>query len=359
MTNIFAFKLRDGNEKTAKEYILAESDSQATSFFTNSRKNDAQKLYRIGNYLTMFSGDVESGMSIIKELQYSPSRYANDAADGIINFANRFKLNQDIPLTFIVSGYDNRGTKSIYYVDATGARLGRQIHHKVPLIFDGSGSRESHRAFQRDIEKFTSIPTDLIEGLKACYEWGVKAAEDIGSNDKFQLGLISEDGIKTLYHPDVRMGPNDSYVYFKTNLPSVNIPKPEEIRLSDGIAGKAKVLLNDLYNAVITTCGRMHVRDLECNRELFNLKTEPKERTKTEKELSKRLAYRDKEKLNLRDLVTAWNSGDSSQIVSSLDSFYRQRRIENYEGILNHSNISQKRLADYMPEQNKQTEPRV
>ncbi len=330
MTNIMAVTVgyRDG-----KNAVYVCTDSQGTSW---QDKQNLQKLFRRGGNLIASTGSYKRLTDAVRDLKelkdgVEPSYVCQRILDfGKANF--RFKDENDWQI-YVVVGMES-GKPTIYSVglgiDSLNPNSGVEpIWRDVTRAFHGSGSRQTAPAVQRDIETGNTKLDDLTEGMSFVFSLANRADIDLFVNDRLQIGLVTPDQTRLLYHPVITSdgGLQDSTDYFRVNFGiSEKQPLPKDL----GDLNHLRAGLNDLYHALLVSCRGMEIEDRDVNAANTAAKTDLPNREKHEAERQNALKRRDERKVHVTDLVDSWTSGDFSKLSEALKR-YHDRREEMYD----------------------------
>ena len=245
MTNIGALKVREDD----KEYLVFVADGMGSVDRVvlsqegvrinpnGGTKNDNhQKLFQIRDYLLMGTGRGDLIQAAAIEVSKLEISSAKELADKILEVTANYSLTKDDALNFIVGGKDE-GSLSIYQVNTTGnyraidgtADYKKRGIEKRDAAFDGSGATHV-----RDYLKGCGaagkplVAKDLADALVLAYEFGKTGANDTGVNDKLQYGVVSDNGVSTLYHPDVMLLTQEGFQQYLGEMCGVDMSLPAQ-----------------------------------------------------------------------------------------------------------------------------------
>ena len=167
-----------------------------------------------------------------------------------------------------------------------------------------------------------------------CFSYGFKAGVDLFVDDKLQIGLVTPEAQKLIYHPEVNFRSEMdylNYIFGDFGLPIKEIDEDGHLK-----AGSVKGLLNDLYTFMLVTAKRMEDDDIEANKAHTSSKTNSANREKHEEKRRVFIGRRDEEKGYLKDLIGSWLSGDLQKVKEELLKF-TEKRIKIYNGAIDFS----------------------
>ena len=165
---------------------------------------------------------------------------------------------------------------------------------------------------------------DLTEGMSFIFSLANRADIDLFVNDRLQIGLVTPNQTRLLYHPAVTSdgGLTDEMDYFGVNFPILTLQtSPEGSVTPDNL----RAGLNDLYHALLVSCRSMEIEDRSVNAANTAAKTDFSNREKHQAESQKALERRDKRKSHVDDLVDSWTSGDFSRLANALKRYHHRR----------------------------------
>lgn len=203
MTNIGMIKVKEDN----KEYLVCVADGMASYVQNHTKDDNNQKIFRVGDYLLMGTGDGGAIKEMATQLSKMQFSSAKDVADKVLEVSESFGLNEKNYLNFIVGGKDQDGL-NVYHINTTGINgmdeklsdYKKRGYTVGDSAFDGSGSPHVMSYLQGNHEAGKPLTaTNLADGLVLAYIFGKKAAKDAGVNDKIQLGIVSDEGVSRLY----------------------------------------------------------------------------------------------------------------------------------------------------------------
>jgi hypothetical protein len=326
MTHIGAFTVK--NRHDGKDYVFTIADGQGTN---GHRKIDnAMKLKKVGSNIVMGTGREDHILHVYGTVPQSEG--PRKIAEGIVatSKANLRLDPQKEGLEFIVAGLEGSNPE-IYRVDASGASLGKPDFIKTGFAFTGSGIAEVGPMLERDFETGLGMAlTDLSEGLAFTYAIGRKAHRNTYVNDKFQIGLLGNERIRTLYHPDVELE-NDWFEYVKTNFgitldqPFIeNKPNWSAIERNRSMGS----VLNDMYRSMMISCARMNGADMNVNVAHGLMKSNSESREEHGSDWKRFLEYRDQFKADVTKFIDTWIAGDLNATLAYLSAFDKTRSQE-------------------------------
>lgn len=313
------------------------TDSQTTGY---GAKIKSQKLFSRGGVLIAGSGNrgrIEATMDNLRDLRgkmVDPSY----VSQRLVDFGRGFKFRgkQD-GQSHIVVGLEN-GKPTIYEVVLSSQRYG--MEKEVPLFrrtrrsFQGSGSSQTGPAIKRDMQTKSRVLYDPTEGLLFCFSFGSIADEDIAVDERLQIGLVTPEKTRLLYHPTVELFSEDSWEYLRTNL-DLKATRDELDKLGKEDRGKHHriyAVFNDLYQALLVSCKSMESVDADANDAHTWSKVDPSLREDYDADRREFILKRDEAKTAVTELLNSWLSGDVSVIEDSLRR-YNERRMESYKGL--------------------------
>ena len=318
--------------KTGEGNVYVCSDSQATG----EEKSTAQKLFVQGSNAFTGTGRADRILSLRASMLNLQNPTPKQLAELLIERGKDFKIDRKDPndyLAMLVAGVEEK-SPVLYHVSVSGTPNMEPEYAKIDYAsFDGSGRRQTMPAIQRDIETGNIDIFDATEGMNLCFSLGDRAGRDMYVDDKFQISLVTPDGVRILYHPRIDLGvgtgPHDYFNYFRANfdinLDTDKLKDNDYEGLSDIYAA-----MNDLYNSLLVTCGNINSVDRRVNRASTMAKVDRVQRDKHELKRQEFVKERDLEKSYTNELVNAWISGNVDRIVEALGS-YRERRVARYE----------------------------
>jgi len=268
MTNIGAIQFKKkSEEKDSEEYIVFVADGMGSNPFQHAKGDSIQKLFHVGEYLITGTGTLSVLQNTVMELSKRQHATAEDVAKGILEITDTFKLTSKDSENFIVGGKDKEGL-GLYWVNTTGNFSnidGTEDYSKRKFIkrtdaFDGSGSRfVNNYLFGMSQAGKPIVLEDVADGLALVYEFGKQGAIDAGVNDKLQYGIITQDGVTTIFHPEIQlMVSNDSNQFknYLQNATGILVPKrskelpPEEKKRILTLRSDLAAVLRNAYVAL-------------------------------------------------------------------------------------------------------------
>ncbi|MBI4015719.1 MAG: hypothetical protein HY362_03305 [Candidatus Aenigmarchaeota archaeon] len=306
-----------------ERFVVTQTDSQET-FVDNhgpyQKDGNALKTRYLGRCLVMGTGQgylIEHATDNSHILEQDTPK---EVAEKLFETTNGREYGTK-GLSFIVAGNDGK-TSEIYHVHAS-PKKSRRVSGPVGWIFDGSGARLMRPAFERDIKNgalnlnmgtLQMSMADLIS-----YQWnlGDNAANDIGVNDRWEVGLVTPDKIRTLISPTVPLWSTALEEYIQLNL-GVNVTDSEKMGPFWGV-------MNDLHHAIEIGCRRLGQADYRLNQTFGNQKYRPAG-NRVDELIKSKLSERDEERRKLGVLVDAWYSGELETVVTALDMFSDERK---------------------------------
>jgi len=330
MTNIAAFPVWErGPDGKEKKYVLAVADSQASSKY--EKRSGMQKMVHRGNCLLMATGSAYYADTAFTAAAGFPNDFltAESAARKLLKITEGSDYQKkENDLSFIVVGPKPGVGPTVYKVDAVTRRPGRGRDMIEQLYaFEGSGSRMVKRAMSRDTEKGTMNISDLSEGMVYCWDLAENATTDSGVDDKLQIGLMSDEGVRLLFHPDIYINADADYQdYLKLNG-----------LVTDTNPSRLKYRLNDLYAAMKDGTDEMRKVDTMIQGMINQAKNDREARLKPEnqKKLIEILEYRDQMKGTVRGMIDAWyrqNTPGIEHQIEGMENWRRQRRRSETKG---------------------------
>ncbi len=354
MTNIMAVTVGDGKGGRA---VYVCTDSQAT---IGEQKLSSQKLfYRGGNFIAWTGSQPRAFRTIDDIDKMGKSVEPRYVCERIVDFSKEtFAWGKENSQGYIVAGVES-GEPVIYSVLINERTLDSQ-HSDWETIekryhtFQGSGSRHTAPAIQRDMETGNILLPDLAEGMWFCFSLSQRADVDLFVNDNLQIGLVTPRYTRVLYHPAVYLGEvskgdrvTDHHLNFGIDLTDTNdLSEDDRAGLDDMGA-----TMNDLYHYLLVESMRLTRLDRWVNSAHTAHKTtaDVKEREKCEAEKVQGLQKRDTQKTRLVELVDSWASGDFSMLRESLKKYHERREEMHESGARALEKLRSKKLGSQKP----------
>src|SRR3989338_934241 len=332
MTNIMAVTV---GYKDGKNAVYICTDSQATGW---EEKGNVQKLFRRGGNLISSTGRHSRTIESIRELgQLKSGVEPSYIAQRLLDFGKaNFKFGDEKDgQDYVVVGLE-KGEPVIYSIILSKDTLDPHSRYppieKVPHSFRGTGSRQTIPAIQRDMETGNLRFDDLTEGMSFIFSLANRADIDLFVNDRLQIGLVTPNQTRLLYHPAVTSdgGLTDEMDYFRVNF---DIPDTQALPEDLGDLNRLRAGLNDLYNAFLVSCRAMEIEDRAVNAASTAVKTNFPNRDKHEADRQKALERRDTRKEHVMMLVDAWTKGEPYWLGEALKKYHRRREEMYFSGL--------------------------
>ncbi len=264
MTNLAAFKIYEGKDVPMKNAVLV-ADSQTTARDLSVKTDNAQKMFELNGSLLMSSGYRQPALDIYEELKKASARDPGQIAQQILDISTRLKLPPRMPLDFIVAG-NQEGQARLFFVNATGftgdsekSTSDNKGMSEQFYAFSGSGSNFATRVVSGNIDVgIDPRPRNITSGISLMRAVAQAATESIGVNDRLQYGVITPDGPKMLFHPNVSFEDDGEAInYFRQLFGSAPTPFADRDSLAS-IAGREAnrhlfVVNRDFYDSFDTT----------------------------------------------------------------------------------------------------------
>ena len=228
MTNISAFSIYEGKDKETQNTVMV-ADSMTTILSTGQKDDSAQKLFVLNGALIMHSGARNPAIEVYDELRKSNVKGPKAISTSILDISNRRNFPAQMPLDFIVSGYEE-GKAKIFYINATGfnpyvtdkSSPSDKHFNEQFYAFSGSGSPLANRIVHGQIDLgLDPRPKEITSGLSLMRTIANAATESSGVNDRLQYGVITPTGMHILFHPSIKPnGPEELSDYLKRLLNS-------------------------------------------------------------------------------------------------------------------------------------------
>jgi len=294
LTNIGAIKITE-QKKNPEEYIVCVADSMGTSVESHRKQDSIQKLFHLENHLLMGTGFTKVLYETVNKLRTSTFLSSKDLAETALNISKDMGVTKEKPTRFIVAGPDKEGLQ-IHQVDIAEKEI-----TQTSDVFDGSGSVYVTNYIQNLHESGQILkPNDIADGLTLLYEFGKQGTKDRGVNDRLQFGIISPEGVSTLYHPGVYLEEEFFLDYinniFQTNIDFPKDNKKEQEEFGEKI-GTLNSILKNIYKSletdlsehnwtrkIYTQTAEKYASDNATKKDLEKIK---KERQKTKKIITK------------------------------------------------------------------------
>ena len=198
------------------------------------KEDNLQKLYVFGNNLFTATGPSE----IVDDLKRHSKRLngrsvrPSDFAEAIIDHAKEsYDIRAIGGVDVFVAGKARKG------FEAYRVALGR-IHNPIqidPYWSAGAAGDLVEKTIERDenrgiVHTEYSNLDDICDFLLDC---GLSATQSTRANDFFQFGLLSDQGLRVLYHPDVQL----------------DIPPPNYVDNNGNLDGRKKEVNDQVYAA--------------------------------------------------------------------------------------------------------------
>lgn len=324
MTNISAFKIHPGGEKDP-QFAVMVADGMASMVDAQQKNDSAQKLFALSGALIMSSGSMGAARDIYQDLKKSKVSGPSAVSNAIIDISARNKLPAQVPLDFIVSGYEE-GKARIFYVSATGFNpyapdkshpSNRGIAEQEFYAFSGSGAQFATRVINGQIDLgLDPRPRDLVSGLSLMKTVARAATTDAGVNDRLQYGIITPKGMHLLFHPSIDMNGNEEFKDYLSRLLNFEYQEIGEFGTEKQFEARrynkpARILCRDLYQAFDSDLSELGIssRDFRTVCEMFK-----ESKTSLGKVQMQKKKYRSAKEIAER-AVAALMSGDKNQVI--------------------------------------------
>lgn len=261
MTNISAFKVYEGEDKPG-QYAVMVADSMASNPNRGYKNDSAQKLFSLNGALLTAAGARNPAIEIYQELKKNNTLGPSAIATSILDISTRNKIPAQVPLDFIVSGYED-GKAKIFYINATGydpyapdkSDSSNKYAHEDFYAFSGSGSPFARKIVEGQVDLgIDPRPKDLTSGLSLMRIIAQAATESQGVNDKLQYGVITPNGMHVLFHPTMQALNFEEHSHYIKGLMNLELTKYGDFGTEEGINAREKnrpiwLLGRDFYNA--------------------------------------------------------------------------------------------------------------
>ncbi len=242
------------------QYLVFVADSMGSLLYQGRKMDHYQKLFRIGDNLLMGTGNSGLILSAVSQLMQRKYSSAIELAQELSEFVVLSNYNKENYANFIIGGNTAYGL-NIFHIDALSIlegpfQKGNKLYTHRNFCFDGSGRPFVDNYVQglQDAGKISEI-TDVIDAFSITYEFSKKAARSIGVNDKLQFGIISNNGVSRLYHPDIIFDGYGLFLEYLNEIDEINLPVTNELSNDgkaerDSKARNLKMFLRDIYYAL-------------------------------------------------------------------------------------------------------------
>lgn len=338
MTNISAFKIHAGKDNEPQNAVIV-ADSMSTALYGDHKDDVAQKLFVLNDALLASAGMRNSAIEVYEELKQSQVKGPEAIATSILDIVNRKKISAQMPLDFIVAGYEKKRTQ-LFYVNATGfnpyapdnSSPSDKFMNEQFYAFSGSGMPFAKRVIEGQIDLgWDPRPRDITSGLSLMQTIAQAATESKGVNDKLQYGVITPSGMHLLFHPFMRAHNFDEHADYFKRLLNVKLSEYGEFGTEEGIQARvnnrpAWLLARDFYNAFDLELSSLSVasRDFRTICDQFK-----EDKVPIEKIVERRQEYHNAKKL-VDSAVSALLSGSVEQIKGYLNSEHKFRTAKYY-----------------------------
>jgi|GEM_PF-6697578 len=223
MTFIAAFNFKEQE----KDHLLFVTDGMCTTSIVKQnaageqistllgKEDNHQKLFRVGDSLIAGTGDgriLHEGIRSVRAAQKADSYAIDDSyaiAKHLQGFLSEMVRSEQERANFIVGGKDLFHDYAIFHVHYYGVPsldLGPTIDEvNGDVLLDGGGSSFARNAWHQ--KNCSSRPKSTLEdAVTIAYELAHFGAESNGVNTHLQFGIVSNDRIARLYHPDIQIG---------------------------------------------------------------------------------------------------------------------------------------------------------
>lgn len=326
MTNIMAF----GVEHLGSRSVYACSDSQITY---GGEKRNVQKLFLRNRNLVVGSGKGRRMAETIDSLEIDESAEPKSICEKIVESGRgKFHDNKDVQ-TYTVLGIED-GQPVIYSVVLNRQVYNRkgdaQPYRKVNSDFSGTGGSQTIPRIKQDVVAGNINLYDEQEALCFCFSFGGKARAEMTVDDKLQIGIVTSEATRLLYHPETNFRSTEDYLdYFNSNIGTKFTP--EDLKRGEVVEGlgHTHALFNDLYQAIFIKSRQMEADDIAANMAYTLSKVDGARRALHDDDRLANLAKRDGKKEELKELTDAWFSGDPENIKRAVAK-HAKRRVEEY-----------------------------
>jgi hypothetical protein len=337
MTNISAAKIYEGKDKESENVVMV-ADSMSTMGQGGQKSDASQKLFSVNGSLIMHSGMRDAAMDVYQELKKRGTESPWEISKSIIEIVKNRGFPSNLPLDFIVSGFEKGGAK-VHYVNATGFD---ELNSNVPsepkgvsreqfYAFSGSGAPFANRIFEGQVDLgLDPRPRDVTSGLSLMRSIAQAATESSGVNDRLQYGVITPNGSHTLFHPSIGISDEGELSTYLKSITGQDYEKCGDFGTEQAVqarlANKPLVLMcRDFYDAFDLDLSLLESasRDFRTISDLFKESKVNLERVGEEKKIyveSKDIA---------KKAVSALLSRDAGEIAGYIVD-NRKRREESY-----------------------------
>lgn len=262
MTNISAFKIYEGEKKDPQNIVLV-ADGMEIARDGDYKDDNVQKLWILNGALMMSAGASPPGIDIYQELKTRQILGPKAISKEILALTERMNVPADVPLDFIVAGYEDEKAK-IYYINSTGCNpinpikstQSDKFRNERFYAFSGSGSRFANRIIDGQVDLgLDPRPRDITSGLTLMMVIAHAATESKGVNDKLQYGVVTPKGMHVLFHPNIKTTFGfEEYDNYVNRLMGLKLHPYADFGTEENIAARDKnrpmwLLGRDFYNA--------------------------------------------------------------------------------------------------------------
>jgi hypothetical protein len=244
MTIVLGMKVERDEEERVNSLdacLVLFADSMISFEPCGTKRDDTQKLYTIGkdqDFLLMGAGCADGVVRVVQEIEDMQFNTLQDVAKKILKVTEKRDIvNERDPLDFIVAGkYAVDGKKKFELgfveIDTTGFSScpgkpkwsDRAFMIKPRFTIDGAGAGHALSYMQAMEETGKQYNIDLATVFALAYECSKKGAKDSGVNDKLQFGVMTKDGISTLYHPEINLYSEEAFSRYLNQMCRLNLP---------------------------------------------------------------------------------------------------------------------------------------
>jgi len=250
MTNITLIKTVEDLD----ERILLLTDSMGSNFEEQLKNDHIQKLYKSSDFLLVGTGRSDQCADMGREFMNWDNYTVDQVSESILSYSKK-NFDLDEPLHFVVAGKEDNKVNDSHVICEED-----DYHTDSSIILDGS-SREIVGEFLNSLNKEKRLNlNNHLEGLSNIYAARKYGAMSLGVNDKIQLGIVSKNGVSTVYCPNILFNPrtNSRSEYLK-QLTGVDLKNPAEyiiknesrFREAYDLTIKANKFNEEFYHALI------------------------------------------------------------------------------------------------------------
>ncbi|MBI4015697.1 MAG: hypothetical protein HY362_03185 [Candidatus Aenigmarchaeota archaeon] len=338
MTNIAAFTFTVPTTNARAKHAVVVADDLANG--SDHKYNGRQKLYHCGGSLVVSSGSVD----YIQELLNNPVYFSKGMSpyfSAVAIARGEASKKRDLHCTLIIVGNNfHNGDPEIYKIEL---RKSSGVDFSGPLEYTCGGSAKTHvlPAMEEDFADKEFSIDNLTKAVAYAWSLGLVGNRDLHASDRLQVGVVSEDVKRTIYHPSVSMDAKDELDFLRLNT-GLNIKNVEY-----STNGTFLDLMGSLYNIFDHFSLRMMQRYVDHIR-VDNVKPyrwivrsnimasqNPIIRVSLSNVTHQRRSSIGRAKYLLQPAVDAWYNGDVPAIAREVSRFHRNeiRKVDGVMGV--------------------------